>query len=114
MGDAAYESQVNELMERILAELSANAQRRLEGKQLATELSRYVDYRYYLEYDIECHNQITRAGPSASPPSARTAAAAKTRPLSISPSAPLCADLRQVRKQHPPGAAGRGFQPHDQ
>lgn len=59
--DPAYETQVDELMERILAELKANAQRRQEGKHLATELSRYVDYRYYLEYDIECRNQITAA-----------------------------------------------------
>ena len=57
--DPAYETQVEELMERILAELNANAQLRQEGKQLATELSRYVDYRYYLDYDIECRNQIT-------------------------------------------------------
>lgn len=92
MGDAAYESQVNELMERILAELSANAQRRLEGKQLATELSRYVDYRYYLEYDIECHNQITGGTIRLSAVSQDSSGGENQAPFYIA----ICASLLQI------------------
>lgn len=93
--DAAYEAQVNELMERILAELKANAQHRQEGKQLITELSRYVDYRYYLEYDIECRNQITGGVTRLSAVSQDSSGGENQAPFYIA----ICASLLQIYDQ---------------
>lgn len=90
--DPAYETQVEELMERILAELNANAQRRQEGKQLATELSRYVDYRYYLEYDIECRNKITGGVTRLSAVSQDSSGGENQAPFYIA----ICASLLQI------------------
>ena len=90
--DPAYETQVDELMERILAELKANAQRRQEGKHLATELSRYVDYRYYLEYDIECRNQITGGVTRLSAVSQDSSGGENQAPFYIA----ICASLLQI------------------
>jgi len=90
--DPAYETQVDELMGRILAELKANAQRRQEGKQLVTELSRYVDYRYYLEYDIECRNQITGGVTRLSAVSQDSSGGENQAPFYIA----ICASLLQI------------------
>ena len=90
--DPAYEKQVEELMERILAELKANAQRRQEGKKLTTELSRYVDYRYYLEYDIECRNQITGGVTRLSAVSQDSSGGENQAPFYIA----ICASLLQI------------------
>lgn len=90
--DPAYETQVEELMERILAELKANAQRRQEGKQVATELSRYVDYRYYLDYDIECRNQITGGVTRLSAVSQDSSGGENQAPFYIA----ICASLLQI------------------
>ena len=90
--DPAYETQVEELMERILAELKTNAQRRQEGKQVATELSRYVDYRYYLDYDIECRNQITGGVTRLSAVSQDSSGGENQAPFYIA----ICASLLQI------------------
>lgn len=87
-----YEAQVNELMERILADLKANAQRRQEGRPLTTDLSRYVDYRSYLEYDIECHNQVTGGVIRLSSVSQDSSGGENQAPFYIA----ICASLLQI------------------
>ena len=93
--DTAYEAQVNELMERILAELKANAESRQAGKQLATQLSSYVDYRNYLEYDIECRNQITGGVTRLSAVSQDSSGGENQAPFYIA----ICASLLQIYDQ---------------
>jgi uncharacterized protein YPO0396 len=90
--DQAYEAQVEELMERILVELKANAQRRQEGKILTTELSRYADYRHYLEYDIECRNQVTDGVARLSSVSQDSSGGENQAPFYIA----ICASLLQI------------------
>lgn len=59
--NAAYESQVDELMERIMVDISVASKERQEGKKMdAIELSSYVDYRTYLDYDIKITNRVTQ------------------------------------------------------
>ena len=90
--DPAYEAQVEDLMERILVELKANAQRRQEGKKITTELSSYVDYRYYLEYDIECRNQVTGGVTRLSTVSQDSSGGENQAPFYIA----ICASLLQI------------------
>lgn len=90
--DQAYEAQVEELMSRILAELKANAQRRQEGKKITTELSSYVDYRQYLDYDIECYNQVTGGRTRLSTVSQDSSGGENQAPFYIA----ICASLMQI------------------
>lgn len=90
--DPTYEAQVEDLMERILVELKANAQRRQEGKKITTELSSYVDYRYYLEYDIECRNQVTDGVTRLSTVSQDSSGGENQAPFYIA----ICASLLQI------------------
>ena len=94
-GDEAYEAQVNELMERILAELKANAESRQEGKERITKLSSYVDYRNYLEYDIECRNQVTGGVTRLSAVSQDSSGGENQAPFYIA----ICASLLQIYDQ---------------
>ena len=55
--DPAYERQVDELMEKIMADVDENTRARQEGRTAAgATLSDYVDYRTYLDYDIKVTN----------------------------------------------------------
>ncbi len=90
--DPAYEAQVEELMERILAELKANAQRRQEGRKVTTELSSFADYRYYLDYDIECQNRVTGGVTRLSSVSQDSSGGENQAPFYIA----ICASLLQI------------------
>jgi len=90
--DPAYEAQVEELMERILAELKANAQHRQEGRKVTTELSNFADYRYYLDYDIECQNRVTGGVTRLSSVSQDSSGGENQAPFYIA----ICASLLQI------------------
>ena len=58
--DPVYERQVDELMEKIMADVDENTRARQEGRSTGTAtLSDYVDYRTYLDYDIKVTNRVT-------------------------------------------------------
>jgi len=58
--DEAYETQVHDFMERIMADAKEIAQARVEGKKAGFKsLSHYVDYRTYLDYDMYVKNLST-------------------------------------------------------
>ena len=57
--DPAYERQVDELMEKIMADVDENTRARQEGRTGGVTLSDYVDYRTYLDYDIKVTNRVT-------------------------------------------------------
>ncbi len=59
--DPVYERQVDELMEKIMADVDENTRARQEGRTTTgATLSDYVDYRTYLDYDdIKVTNRVS-------------------------------------------------------
>ena len=58
--DPVYERQVDELMEKIMADVDENTRARQEGRTTSgATLSDYVDYRTYLDYDIKVTNTVS-------------------------------------------------------
>lgn len=55
-----FENQIEEFMSRIMVDVETHAQEQLTGKKNGSkEISRYVDYRTYLDYDIMVKNSAT-------------------------------------------------------
>lgn len=92
MRDAAYEAQVDELMERILADINEKSKARQEGKKVNTELSQYVDYRTYLDYDIQVTNRVTGEKVFLSTVSQDSSGGENQAPFYIA----ICASLLQI------------------
>lgn len=60
MDDPAYESQVDELVERILSAAKSVAENRQMGKRTSEkQMIQWIDYRQYLDYDIIITNSKT-------------------------------------------------------
>ena len=96
--DPAYERQVDELMEKIMADVDENTRARQEGRTPAgATLSDYVDYRTYLDYDIKVTNQ-SPGSRRICPVSAAIPPAARIRHPSMWPSAlAFCRSTRRAR-----------------
>ena len=91
--NAVYESQLDELMEHIMADLRSAAEARQQGKKVdSIELSRYVDYRQYLNCDIEITNSVTGKTTRLSRVSGDSSGGENQAPFYIA----ICASLLKV------------------
>ena len=91
--DPAYERQVDELMEKIMADVDENTRARQEGRTAAgASLSDYVDYRTYLDYDIKVTNQVTGQQAYLSRVSRDSSGGENQAPFYVA----ICASLLQI------------------
>ena len=91
--DPAYERQVDELMEKIMADVDENTRARQEGRTAAgATLSDYVDYRTYLDYDIKVTNQVTGQQAYLSRVSRDSSGGENQAPFYVA----ICASLLQI------------------
>ena len=91
--DPAYERQVDELMEKIMADVDENTRARQEGRTAAgATFSDYVDYRTYLDYDIKVTNQVTGQQAYLSRVSRDSSGGENQAPFYVA----ICASLLQI------------------
>lgn len=91
--DEAYEAQLDELMEHIMADLKIAAEERQKGNTVSSiELSSYVDYRQYLNCDIEITNAVTQKATKLSSVSGDSSGGENQAPFYIA----ICASLLQI------------------
>lgn len=94
----AYEAQVDELMSRIMADVEQAAQDRSAGKRAPSEqVSKYVDYRTYLEYDIEIENIKTGMKVPLSKVMGDSSGGENQAPFYVA----ICASLLQIYRHSP-------------
>lgn len=94
--DQAYEMQFNDLMEHIMNDLRIAAEERQQGKNVSSiELSSYVDYRQYLNCDIEITNTVTQKTTKLSRVSGDSSGGENQAPFYIA----ICASLLQIYQQ---------------
>ena len=90
--DPAYERQVDELMEKIMADVDENTRARQEGRTGTATLSDYVDYRTYLDYDIKVTNRVTGQQAYLSRVSRDSSGGENQAPFYVA----ICASLLQI------------------
>lgn len=91
--DPAYERQVDELMEKIMADVDENTRARQEGRRAeGVTLSDYVDYRTYLDYDIKVTNRVTGQQAYLSRVSRDSSGGENQAPFYVA----ICASLLQI------------------
>lgn len=91
--DPAYERQVDELMEKIMADVDENTRARQEGRRPENvTLSDYVDYRTYLDYDIKVTNRVTGQQAYLSRVSRDSSGGENQAPFYVA----ICASLLQI------------------
>ena len=91
--DPVYERQVDELMEKIMADVDENTRARQEGRTTSgATLSDYVDYRTYLDYDIKVTNQVTGQQAYLSRVSRDSSGGENQAPFYVA----ICASLLQI------------------
>ena len=90
--DPAYERQVDELMEKIMADVDENTRARQEGRTGGATLSDYVDYRTYLDYDIKVTNRVTGQQAYLSRVSRDSSGGENQAPFYVA----ICASLLQI------------------
>ena len=90
--DPAYERQVDELMEKIMADVDENTRARQEGRTGSATLSDYVDYRTYLDYDIKVTNRVTGQQADLSRISRDSSGGENQAPFYVA----ICASLLQI------------------
>ena len=90
--DPAYERQVDELMEKIMADVDENTRARQEGRTGGVTLSDYVDYRTYLDYDIKVTNRVTGQQAYLSRVSRDSSGGENQAPFYVA----ICASLLQI------------------
>ena len=90
--DPVYERQVDELMEKIMADVDENTRARQEGRTGTTTLSDYVDYRTYLDYDIKVTNRVTGQQAYLSRVSRDSSGGENQAPFYVA----ICASLLQI------------------
>lgn len=96
--DQAYELQLNELMEHIMSDLHMAAEARQQGKEVpSVVLSSYVDYRQYLNCDIEITNAITQRTTTLSTVSGDSSGGENQAPFYVA----ICASMLQIYQQCP-------------
>ncbi len=91
--DPLYERQVDELMEKIMADVDENTRARQEGRRPENvTLSDYVDYRTYLDYDIKVTNTVSGQQASLSRVSRDSSGGENQAPFYVA----ICASLLQI------------------
>ena len=90
--DPVYERQVDELMEKIMADVDENTRARQEGRTGGATLSDYVDYRTYLDYDIKVTNRVTGQQAYLSRVSRDSSGGENQAPFYVA----ICASLLQI------------------
>ena len=91
--DPVYERQVDELMEKIMADVDENTRARQEGRRPENvTLSDYVDYRTYLDYDIKVTNTVSGQQASLSRVSRDSSGGENQAPFYVA----ICASLLQI------------------
>ena len=90
--DPVYERQVDELMEKIMADVDENTRARQEGRTGGVTLSDYVDYRTYLDYDIKVTNRVTGQQAYLSRVSRDSSGGENQAPFYVA----ICASLLQI------------------
>ena len=91
--DPAYERQVDELMEKIMADVDENTRARQEGRSTSgATLSDYVDYRTYLDYDIKVTNTVSGQQAYLSRVSRDSSGGENQAPFYVA----ICASLLQI------------------
>lgn len=98
MSEPAYEAQVDELMAKIMADVEQAAQDRAAGKKsVSDQISKYVDYRTFLEYDIVVENVVTGMRVPLSKVSGDNSGGENQAPFYVA----ICASLLQIYRQSP-------------
>lgn len=93
MDDPAYESQVDELVERILSAAKNVAENRQTGKRTSEkQMIQWIDYRQYLDYDIIITNSKTGEAVPLSKVSQDSSGGENQAPFYIA----ICASLLQI------------------
>jgi uncharacterized protein YPO0396 len=95
-----YEEQVNEFMSRIMADVEERAGERLSGKEKKGQeaaVSRYVDYRTYLDYDILVTNTVTGQTVPLSKVSGDGSGGENQAPFYVA----ICASFLQIYDKNP-------------
>lgn len=93
--DTAYETQIEEFMRRIMADVETASDARLAGeKDTNPYRSRYVDYRTYLNYDIRIENSVTGGSVLLSQVSGDSSGGENQAPYYVA----MCASLLQIYK----------------
>lgn len=96
MQNKAYEAQVDDLMQKIMTDVDAASQARLTGERPnSIELSHYVDYRTYLEYDILIQNTVTGKEVPLSQVSGDSSGGENQAPFYVA----ICSSLLQIYQQ---------------
>lgn len=91
-----FENQIEEFMSRIMVDVEAHAQEQLTGKKNGSkEISRYVDYRTYLEYDIMVKNSVTGLEVQLSKVSGDGSGGENQAPFYVA----ICASFLQIYEQ---------------
>ena len=91
--DPVYERQVDELMEKIMADVDENTRARQEGRRPENvTLSDYVDYRTYLDYDIKVTNTVSGQQAYLSRVSRDSSGGENQAPFYVA----ICASLLQI------------------
>lgn len=91
-----FESQIEEFMQRIMVDVENHAQETLTGqKNGAKNISAYVDYRTYLDYDIIVKNAVTGLEVPLSKVSGDGSGGENQAPFYVS----ICASLLQIYQQ---------------
>ena len=98
MNTPAYELQVDELMARIMADVNQAAQDRSAGKKaVSDQISKYVDYRTFLDYDIIIENIVTEMKVPLSQVMGDSSGGENQAPFYVA----ICASLLQIYRQSP-------------
>lgn len=98
MNAPAYEAQVDELMARIMADVNQAAQDRSAGKKnVSDQISKYVDYRTFLDYDIEIENVSTGIKVPLSQVIGDSSGGENQAPFYVA----ICASLLQIYRRSP-------------
>lgn len=92
MSDQAYETQIEEFVERILAAARETAEARQKGKRVDRQMIELVDYRRYLDYDIIITNTKTGETVPLSKVSQDSSGGENQAPFYIA----ICASLLQI------------------
>lgn len=96
MNTPAYELQVDELMARIMADVNQAAQDRSAGKKaVSDQISKYVDYRTFLDYDIVIENIVTGIKVPLSQVMGDSSGGENQAPFYVA----ICASLLQIYRQ---------------
>lgn len=91
--DPLYERQVDALMEKIMTDVDENARARRAGRRSeAASLSDYVDYRTYLDYDIQVTNRVSGQKALLSRVSRDSSGGENQAPFYVA----ICASLLQI------------------